>query len=544
MSSDVATTERLLQQIISQHGHAQEQMQTDADQWKQLKETLRTLGATSSPEKIMALLAPRLFSSSAPLEDDPFAASSINSREALSVISLLLSTDPAMYRKPASRAVRVAAECLASPPNGSAAASAVVHDDVLAAIVSQLGGKDVESASNAAGALKGLSRALGPPFQERAARSLGEVWRGALLRSEQGDASESRSASMISVRCASASADLAVIGDAAMASFLSAGAGDMLLDMATDVSDPLLQVSAVDILEYIATELPMGKVRAQWLFSHRVLHELLVMAGGGGHGEEKEQAQPDHILGGPALRVLSSLCKLGQRDASLFSLGGSELLTGFHRALHGFDEYLSGEADRMAYIDAVSSFASASPDAIALVLDDPILRDGWLSVRVAQPKLKSVVLHSVSMVIDPPAVKDQSGDSIMNSNIPSNQISMLLFNTLGDVNGKDATELVLSLAKSPLVELRLGSYELLRAVSKCSRGAQVLLSCKGFYDFLLLRENETTKEGREAKFEIVKAIMGSNTRSLLADSITSGFEKILKQGPHYHQGVSWELATE
>jgi Proteasome non-ATPase 26S subunit len=112
------------------------------------------------------------------------------------------------------------------------------------------------------------------------------------------------------------------------------------------------------------------------------------------------------------------------------------------------------------------------------------------------------------------------------------------------VNNRDATQLVLSLAKSPFVETRLGTYALLEAVAKQGTGAQVLLSHDGFYDFLVSRESERIKEGKEAKFAIVQAIMDSPARGLLADSIVNTLDKILKQGPHYVKAVQEELMTE
>jgi hypothetical protein len=222
-------------------------------------------------------------------------------------------------------------------------------------------------------------------------------------------------------------------------------------------------------------------------------------------------------------------------------LGGNELLTGFHHALRNFNA--SGELERLALIGAISSFASASPDALEAILQDSEIRESWLSLSVSQPKLKSAILKSVALVIDPVPETDANGDSIM-ATVPSNESAMKLYSTLGLVNNRDATQLVLSLAKSPFVEARLGAYALLEAVAKQEVGAQVLLSHEGFYDFLVSRESESIKEGKEAKFAIVQAIMDSPARGLLADNIVNTLDEILKQGPHYVKAVQWELMTE
>jgi len=334
-------------------------------------------------------------------------------------------------------------------------------------------------------------------------------------------------------------------------------------------SDPLMVMSILDLLEKMANTLPMHGKRSKWLCSDSVLDVLLSMAGGGGNGYESAAAGGTHdpILGGPALRLLSCLCRLAQRDESLF-FGGNhreeelktetihqqhrQLLVGFHRALHSFDSNLSGELERLAFIDAVSSFAASSPDAMAIVLDDPTLCEGWLSLSVAQPKLKSVILHSVANAIDPPKEMDANGDTVLPWNVPSNQIAMRLFDALGRVNDTggdihdDATKLVLANATSPMVETRLGSYALLKAIAKRGVGAQVLLSHAGFFEFLTHREIslETTKEGKEAKHDIVVAILESDAKGLLADDIVKKLEHIERQGPHYVKAVPWELATE
>jgi len=317
---------------------------------------------------------------------------------------------------------------------------------------------------------------------------------------------------------------------------------DLLLQMLLYEKDPLLQMSVLDVLEQLATTLPMHLLRAQWLCAPLVLNPLLEMA-----GAVEDMGGADPILGGPSLRVLACLCRLGQRDTDLFhSAGGHDVLLGFHKALHHFCQGTSGELDRLAAVDAISSFASASPEALELVLDDPIVRDGWLGLAVAQPKLKAVIVTSVAMVIDPaPPSVDANGDAVTTANIPNNAQAMKLFSLLGQLNhGVSSAELVLSLAKSPLPETRLATYSLAKAVAKTSSGAQVLLSQPGFFELLLNRENERTMEGKEGKYAVVQAIMNSPAKGLLADEIVMKLQKVLNEGPHYVAPIRPELMTE
>lgn len=473
-----------------------------------VKPLVAQLSTKSDPHYTMGMLAPNVLIGEA---GEPMG---ISQQDALAVVMLLATMDSKTYLKPASRAIKSFAELCSKSTNEQ---PIQVSDQLLGVLVAQLSGTDVEVSENANGTLVAICRKLGSPLADRVIRAIADSWRQAWNQTEG-----RQEATTICVRCASAVVELACQGDAEMHSAIDSGCMHLLVDMMTDSSDPLLQMSTLDLVEKLATTLPMHGNRATWLFSHNVLHPLLEMAGA------HDDADP--ILGGPALRTLSSLCQLAHRDASLFGLGGSELLTGFHHALRNFNT--TGELDRLAFIDAASSFASASPDALEVVLDDAEIRESWLSLNVAQPKLKSAILMSVALVINPLPEKDSNGDSIAQV-IPSNALAMRLYSSLGLVNGRDSTELVLSLAKSPLVEERLGAYALLESVAKQGTGAQVLLTSPGFFDFLVDRQTESTKEGKEAKFAIVQAIMNSSARGLLADDIVKQLEKILKEGPYY-----------
>jgi len=483
-----------------------------------IKPLLAQLGKTSNSYYTMGMLAPSVFLGEV---GEPMAMSR---EDALSVIMLLATMDRSTYLKPASRAIKSFAELLTKSTTEQ---PIIVSDELLSVLVAQLSGTDVEVSVNATAAIIACCRKLGSPLADRAIRAIADSWRQTWGRTDA-----RQEATTICVRCASAVVDMACLGNAEMQSAIDSGCMELLVHMMTDSSDPLLQMSTMDLIEKLATTLPMSGTRAKWLFSQSVLHPLLQMAGA------TEDADP--ILGGPALRVLSSLCQLAHRDATLFGLGGNELLTGFHHALRNFNG--SGELERLALVDAVSSFASASPDALEVVLDDIEIRESWLSLNVAQPKLKSAILMSVSLVIDPVPQKDSNGDSVA-AVVPSSALAMRLYSTLGLVNGRDATEIVLSLAKSPLVEERLGAYALLEAVAKQGTGAQVLLTHEGFFDFLVNREIESTKEGKESKFAVVQAIMNSSARGLLADDIVETLDKILKQGPYYVKTVPWEVMT-
>jgi len=484
-----------------------------------LKKSALTILTVSKPQQTMDLLAPLLFRETSD-------ASKLASQEALSVLGFLVHIDSAAYLKPASRAFKKEAVRLTTSEHPMH-----VSPECLQIIVSQLSGNDVEVSANATQVMVACCRKLGLDFCDPALRAIVDSWQKHFYQSS----TDRSRASTVCVRCASSVAEMACLEDATMRSALQCGAFDLLLAMSADDSDPLLQMSALDLIEKLALVRPMHHERAKWLFNDTVTQPLLVLAGGA------PDTVPDAILGGPALRVVAALCKLGHGDSSLFGLGQADLIRGFHGALHNFQ--VSGELDRLALVDAISSFASASPDALDLVINDPVTRQAWLSLKVAQPKLKSAILTSVAMVLDPSKELDANGDSISTLTAPPNAATMKLYTSVGRTNDKETTDLILSIARSPLPEARLGAYTILIAVAKLSAGGQVLFTHPGFYEWLMSREGETTKEGREAKYTLVEVIVGSQVKGLLADEIVKKLEQYIKQGPHYLKPMAWEVAT-
>ena len=480
-----------------------------------LKQVAARLEHEAQPSVVMHLLAPFLFRG-----DDE---DTMSPEAALSVLGFLVHSKPSLYLKPASKAIRDEAVRLKQSPDAM-----VVSPDLMKAIIDQIASTDVQAASNATDAIVACCQKLGLAFAEPALVSIANHWQEALRRMS----TDKASASTVAIRCATAVVDLGVIDEQMMKLVMDKDLMKLLLDMLNDDGDPLLQMSVLDLIEKMAEHRPMHQgLLAEWLFSNDVLTPLLQLAGG-------SDEEPDPILGGPALRVVAALCKLSQVGARVFESGAS-FLTGFHRALHNFEG--SGELDRLAMIDAISSFAGASPDALELVLNDPVTREGWLSVNVSQSKLKAAILVSVAHVINPPPNRVEYRDNLSRL---SQSDSLKLYSFVGRTNNQESTAMLLNFGKSPLPEIRLAAYALLEAVAKLPAGGQVLLSTANFIDFLLSREGEKTKEGREGRFAIVKAINESPVKGLLADEISSKIEKYVAEGPHYVKSIPWELATE
>jgi hypothetical protein len=490
-----------------------------------LQKDAAKLTQSASPATVMAVLAPRLF-----IGDESSSSSSagqsLTAADALVLLGFLAKTNPSMYLREAAHAIRDEAVRLTH-----SADPMIVSPALRQAMVDQLASSNVQAASDATDAVVACCRKLGLSFAEPALLAVAQHWQVALQRLS----TEKASASTLAIRCASAVLEMVSLDEKLLEIGVDHGVLQLLLNMLVDDQDALLQMSVLDLMERTARVRPMHHALGSWLFSQPVLAPLLQLSGG---SEEEEDEEADPILGGPALRVLAALCKISQAGSQLVFPTETVLLTGFHRALHNM-EGATGELDRLARMDAISSFAGASADALALVLQDPVTRDGWLSLNVSQPKLKAAILVSVARVLDP-LTEHVEGGSLRHA--PADLLK--LYALLGRTNRQESTSMLLTLARSPLPEIRFSVYALLQAVTKLSTGGQVLLSTAGFVDFLLSREGETTKEGREGRYALVEAIHASPVKGLLAEGIVNKLEAYVSQGPHYVKSMTWELAVE
>jgi hypothetical protein len=303
-----------------------------------------------------------------------------------------------------------------------------------------------------------------------------------------------------------------------------------------------LQISVLELLESAATKLTRNVERSQWLFSRNLLDTLLAMAGG-------TEAKVDGLLGGPALRAVAALCKVAYAPDNMVLIHDIQLLEAFHHALHNFE--ITGETDRLVLIDAISSLASISDEALTMILNDSFTRTTWLNLYTAQPKLKAAIVTSIAMVLQPSAFHTTSLSSPPSSLStatttvqPPLTNAWQLYAAVGATNNDtDTTQLLMTLSHSPLPETRLAVYSLFRAAALLPTGGQVLMTHSGFLDFMLER-SETIKECKDAKFALVQAIYNSPVALLLADNIVQKIKKHIQQGPYYVQTIPWELATE
>mmetsp|Transcript_16799 Transcript_16799/g.26209 ORF Transcript_16799/g.26209 Transcript_16799/m.26209 type:complete len:582 (+) Transcript_16799:77-1822(+) len=433
----------------------------------------------------------------------------------------------------------------------------IVRPDTLKLLVEQvkLDGSDSASAAICALALRKPQQLLLQPAWPPSSSGLSIIslimtaWRD-VTSGENGYSSAYNST--LSIRYCALVINLAMQSDEAMQYLIPCldEMMDAILWSDAASTDPLMQMSALDMLEKLAStsttkqqRKPMHPSRTKWLLSKRMLMFLLDLSGGGSdHGDDL----PDPILGAPALRLLSSLCRVVQADssASLADFGGDELIEGFRNALLVTET--SGELERLAFIDAVSSFVGSSSDeACTLILGNLQISEGWLFLGSAQSKMKAVIMNSIAQIIDYSQPSQYRSDD-NNAVSISNQMIVVLLTKFGDVNRCSLPEILLSFARKPVMETKLAAYNLMRSSCKVGTILLLILAHAGFQEFLVNRETDATKEGKEAKFAVIEAIVKSDVyaRGLVKDDLARKLDEIVKQGPHYVKAMSWQMMTE
>ncbi len=211
----------------------------------------------------------------------------------------------------------------------------------------------------------------------------------------------------------------------------------------------------------------------------------------------------------------------------------------FVQILQSFSEKMSGEVEKIGFLDGISTYCQEKDEHLKSILDCERLLEEWLNLRRGQTKLKVVIINTVANVISSAQI-DHDTD----------ELCMRLYESIGTVNdvgsmNHTTTEMIMEYAKSQIVEMRFGAYELLRALAAhTKRGAHVLMRYGGFFEFLCNRSLEDVKEGKELKYDLVKAVWDSDVRGLLASDIVKVLEQVIEDGPYYVVKDARDVALE
>jgi len=492
------------------------------------------------PSGVISYLLPRLWSSGPDNND-------IKGDGALSILTYLVENKPADYMAAAASSVRQSISITFNQMSDiDEQNKKVVSDALILALFKLLIGSDdkVSVSTDGQASLIELCKYDANnnncnEVSKRVLTTIDTIWNHLKNQDNQREASTSQ------IRISSLMIDICLLGEIEMGLALSIGIMNKLLHIALDhpVDDPLLQVSALDLLERLtihSAAYPM-KTRAEFLMGNDILRQgLLCLA-------------VDPINGGASLRLLTEICRVGVLSSSSINEETQGkfhlLLTGFQKTLQNF--HPQGELERLSYIYCISSLvgcccAAADDDMAKNILNDASLLHGWLSLhsRATQPKLKSTVLSSLSQVVEP-----SLWEEVLESNNivspPSDSIVLQLYQQLGDANSVDPTGLVLNSAMSPFVEERLGAYDLLRALVMRGNIVRLLLLQGSFIELLLNQNLESTIEGKKSKYKIVVALLESNANlgGLISNKAIRTLEEYKEGGPNF-KTATYELATE
>lgn len=372
-----------------------------------------------------------------------------------------------------------------------------------------------------------------------------------LLEQQKGKLRESSTAQM---RIAAIMIDACLLGGKEMSLALSGNLMDKLLHIALDYpnGDPLLQMTALDQLERLTVQnkdYPITRERAEFLLGNHDLHQGLLFLVG---------SEFDPINGWAALRLLTEISRVGISSSNSIAEVTRHQFLSLLGCLHTVLNELvpRGEAERLTYIYAVSSLVAScatsktNEEMSKIILQDTTLLNGWLSLlsRSSQPKLKSAVLSSLSQVIEPGMWRE--GEEEISR--PSDYVALTLYHAFGEANDqKDPTECLLLSAKSPFVEERLGALNVFRAMVTRPSCVRMLLMYKGaddstFVDWLLNQDNESTNEGRQAKYQIVESLLSgdNNIEGLIPAPAFRELKLWKSRGPAHITTIPWDLATE
>mmetsp|Transcript_35160 Transcript_35160/g.83985 ORF Transcript_35160/g.83985 Transcript_35160/m.83985 type:complete len:525 (-) Transcript_35160:151-1725(-) len=466
----------------------------------------------------------------------------------LSVLTYLVERNPNLYLARTSRKIRDVVRARELP-------FLFITDNLLLQLAKLIVGPDSDNQTSASvDARDALFRLCAEPYRQQSIQNtkqtlgnLENLWQYLL---NQKDAAARRKSSSLVIRIASFMVDLCMLGGDVFALADEGGEASVMGKLITLVSskeDPLMQASALDQLGRLAA-FPMTNERASFLLGNKSLHNCLFAL-----------IEAD-LNGEAALRVITDICGVGinapvSLDADTRKQF-TDLLRKLHLRLQNTHPY--GELEQLSYINAVSSLVTASltPGSSSdseTIMNDSRLISGWLSLQsLTRPRLKGVTLSSLAQAIEPSMRLSNPGDDP--SARPSDRMVIKLLQTFGEANDhRDPTELLIASAKAPFIEERLGSVDVIRALSMRGASLRMMLLYNGgtegctFVDWLMDEENDPTREGKKAKYELISSMLECNStiiEGVLPSAVVRELLEWKKGGPSHRRRISWEMATQ
>lgn len=248
----------------------------------------------------------------------------------------------------------------------------------------------------------------------------------------------------------------------------------------------------------------------------------------------------DPLVGTESLRFIGEVStKVAELNVKCWNWGDPVLTQAF------FDKVKDKLQDpediqKIAAMDAIGAFAASShkgesfirridiltifmPLELQVLIQHEICSQYLEMASSLKMPLKVNCLHSVKKVLAEPTRLQHESCDILEKDAEIWNLNKTIYEALGRASRSDSTtEYLMSLLKQPFEELRIAVYGLLQAVAaqNAEWGLQALISYGGFFEYILDRNTEPTKECREWKFAVVDAILASPFTNLLGPYIT------------------------
>ncbi len=333
--------------------------------------------------------------------------------------------------------------------------------------------------------------------------------------------------------------------------------------------DPLLIMNIFEILEKITPS--TNAVLQSWI-ENNMLQTLLSQVGfhlignpGGISGATLVQNSDIDVFNYiAALTILSKCCasahphQILTLDTAMMAQQEQQVLSSdmmmiiFQHILNSCIEESRDNSEKIRYIGAITNFITDerhgdNDERLKLFMKEGNVIKFWFNLKQGNSEYKAAVLHSLAQVL---SCKEEGygDDDNGKTSCLSNDMCTALHNIVGHLNGQTlAMELYMAQMKSSIDEIRLATYEVIKATiinRRKSLGIAQIVGHDGFLKLLLTRNVDSTNEGKDLKYAIVQGILESDMKGLLSASIVQSLEKYVEQGPYYIDASSGDIMIE
>ncbi|CAI5704320.1 unnamed protein product [Peronospora effusa] len=311
---------------------------------------------------------------------------------------------------------------------------------------------------------------------------------------------------------------------------ISSGVIDLILNCLQS-DDPLFLMNVVDLVPAIC----QTKIGVQYVFQSGTLKTLLAMT-------------EDPFVGDNAIRLVGEISATAARmNIETWSWSDATLSKAFLKTVKSKMQS-TDSLQQIAAMDALAAFGSSSDKELDFLLQHRSICQMWLQFGSStKMPVKANCFHSIGRVLGAHTRLTKQVDQVPEENAGVWSMCERLFNSLGAECAQESTMIFLmKTLKQPFEELRTSVFHVLRsaAAQNSSWGIRVLLSYGGFFEFLLDRTTEPTKETREWKFAVLDAVLASPFQSQLDPSLLERLQMSMRRGPYTGATAPVEMKLE